>query len=246
MADNRKILCVIPARYGSTRLPGKPLKDIKGLPLVMWTYRCAERARCFEKIVVATDDRRIADAVVRHGGHAVMTSPRHTSGSDRVFEVARKEKHRFIVNLQGDEPEVPSRLLRRFAAALCRLDNNTLLTTASHATIRHIADPDVVKVVLDAGGKALYFSRAPIPYDRGKHAPKSFLRHTGVYGYTREGLRRYCAFPEGTLERRESLEQLRALEFGMAIRCLVGDFESHGIDTPQDLSAFRSRSSVRM
>jgi 3-deoxy-manno-octulosonate cytidylyltransferase (CMP-KDO synthetase) len=243
---NKKILCVIPARYGSTRLPGKPLLEINGLPLVMWAYNCAKRARCFDKIIVATDDRRIAETVERHGGSAVMTSPRHACGTDRVFEAAGRENRcQYIVNLQGDEPEIPVELLRRFAAALRKLDNNTLLTTVSHATIRHIANPDVVKVVLDALGRALYFSRSPIPYDRCKKGPKTFLRHTGIYGFTRKGLGRYCAFPEGTLEKRESLEQLRALESGMKIKCLICDFESSSIDTPQDLAAFRSRSKAR-
>jgi 3-deoxy-manno-octulosonate cytidylyltransferase (CMP-KDO synthetase) len=242
---HRRILCVIPARYGSTRLPGKPLREINGLPLVMWVYNSAQRARCFDKIVVATDDRRIRDAVERHRGLAVMTSPGHKSGTDRVFEVARKEKYGFIVNLQGDEPEIPAGLLRRFAAALLKLNNNSLLTTVSHATIKHVENPNAVKVVLDAEGKALYFSRSPVPYDRRKKGPTTFLRHAGIYGFSREGLRRYCAFPEGTLERREGLEQLRALEFGMSIRCLVYDFESSGIDTPQDLAAFRRRSKAR-
>jgi 3-deoxy-manno-octulosonate cytidylyltransferase (CMP-KDO synthetase) len=240
---NKKILCVIPARFGSARLPGKPLLEINGLPLVMWAYNCATRAGCFDTIIVATDDKRIAETVERHGGRAVMTSRRHTSGTDRVFEAAGREKLcHYIVNLQGDEPEIPAELLRRFAAALRKLDNNSLLTSVSHATIRHIADPNVVKVVLDARGRALYFSRSPIPYDRSKKGAKTFLRHTGIYGFTRKGLGRYCAFPEGILEARESLEQLRALEYGMNIRCLVYDFASSGIDTPQDLAAFRRRS----
>lgn len=245
MANNRKILCVIPARYGSTRLPGKPLLMINNLPLVMWVYTVAERAGCFDKIVVATDDRRIYDAVERCGGLAVMTSPRHKSGTDRVFEAARKERHGYIVNLQGDEPEIPPGLLRRFVAALRKIDNNSLLTVVSHATISHVENPNVVKAVLDAEGRALYFSRSMIPYFRRKKGPRVFLRHTGIYGFTRRGLGRYCAFPEGTLERRESLEQLRALEFGMSIKCLVHDFESFGIDTPQDLAAFRRRIKAR-
>jgi 3-deoxy-manno-octulosonate cytidylyltransferase (CMP-KDO synthetase) len=245
MANNKKILCVIPARYGSTRLPGKPLLEIDGLPLVIWVYNSAKKAGCFDKTVVATDDKRIVESVERHGGFAVMTSPRHKSGTDRVFEVARKEKYGFVVNLQGDEPEIPAGLLRRFTAALLHIDNNSLLTTVSHATIRYVESPDVVKAVLDAKGNALYFSRSLIPYDRRKRGLKMFLRHTGIYGFTSQGLRRYCAFPEGTLERRESLEQLRALEFGMEIRCLVHDFESYSIDTPQDLAAFRRRSKVR-
>lgn len=244
MKGNKNILCVIPARYGSSRLPGKPLIEINGLPLVMWVYNCARRARCFEKIVVATDDKRIADAVEHYGGIAAMTSSKHTRGTDRVFEAAQKEKCGYIVNLQGDEPEIPAVLLKRFVAAVRTLDNNTLLTIAAHATISEIENPNVVKVVLDAEERALYFSRMPIPYDREKKESNGFLKHKGIYGFTRRGLQRYCSFPEGTLERRESLEQLRALEYGMSIRCLVYDFQSMGIDTPEDLAVFRSRSNA--
>jgi len=242
MDTEQFVFCVIPARYGSSRLPGKPLLEINGLPLIMLVYNCAKNARCFDKIIVATDDRRIIDAVERHGGVAAMTSANHTRGTDRVFEVAHHEKCGYIVNLQGDEPEIPSKVLRSFAAGVRTLDNNTLLTIVSHATINEIGNPNVVKVVLDAEERALYFSRAVIPYDRGKSGPKAFLKHKGIYGFTRKGLQRYCSFPEGTLERRESLEQLRALECGMRIKCLVRDFESFGIDTPEDLAAFRNRS----
>ena len=243
MSNNKSVLCVIPARYGSTRLPGKPLAEINGLPLVMWVYNCAKRARCFDTIVVATDDKRIAAAVERHGGAATMTSRNHTRGTERVFEVVRKEQCGYVVNLQGDEPEIPSAVLKRFVAVLRTIDNNTLLTIASHATIKETKNPNVVKVVLDAEERALYFSRSVIPYDAGKNVPpKVFLKHKGIYGFTRKGLERYCSFPEGTLERRESLEQLRALEFGMRIKCCVHDFESFSIDTAEDLAAFRNRS----
>ena len=232
-------ICVIPARYGSTRLPGKPLLEIKGLPLVMWVYNSAKAAGVFDKILVATDDTRIVDAVNRHGGSAVMTSPGHSRGTDRVHEVVRKEQCGFIVNLQGDEPLVPPELLRDFVYELQTLDNNSLLTVASHATITDVANPNVVKVVLDTQGFALYFSRSPIPYDREKGGDPVFLRHAGIYGFARGALDRYTSFPEGNLERRESLEQLRALEFGMRIKCIVRDFVSAGIDTPEDLAAFR-------
>lgn len=233
---------MIPARYGSTRLPGKPLLEINGLPLVMWVYNCAKKAGCFDKIVVATDDKRIVDAVERHGGLAVMTSSGHTRGTDRVFEAAQKEKYGYLVNIQGDEPEIPASVLNSFVAAMQVIDNNTLLTIASHATISEIENPNVVKVVLDAEERALYFSRSVIPYEREKSGTGVFLKHKGIYGFTRKGLERYCSFPEGTLERRESLEQLRALEFGMRIKCCVLDFESFSIDTPEDFAAFRNRS----
>lgn len=241
MQPDQSILCVIPARYGSTRLPGKPLMEINRLPLVMWAYNCATNSGVFDKVIVATDDSRIKDAVEKHGGKAMMTSPDHVRGTDRIFEVVQTEKYGFVVNLQGDEPQIPGDVLRQFAAELKKCDDNTLLTIASHATINETGNPNVVKVVLNAGGEALYFSRSPIPFDTKKDVGNKFLKHKGIYGFTNGGLRRYCSFPEGELERRESLEQLRALEYGMRIRCIVRDFESAGIDTPEDLAAFRAR-----
>jgi 3-deoxy-D-manno-octulosonate cytidylyltransferase len=244
MNPDQSILCVIPARYGSTRLPGKPLAEINGLPLVMWAYNCAIRAEVFDKVIVATDDLRIKDAVEKHGGNAIMTSSDHARGTDRIFEVVQTEKCGFIVNLQGDEPQMPGDVLRQFAAELKKCDDNTLLTIASHATINETSNPNVVKVVLNAVEEALYFSRSPIPYNTKKGIDTNFLKHKGIYGFTKGGLQRYCSFPEGELERRESLEQLRALEYGMRIRCMVRDFESAGIDTPEDLAAFRARNTI--
>lgn len=240
-AESRSIYCVIPARYGSTRLPGKPLKEIKGRPLVMWAYDCARSAGVFDKILVATDDRRIAESVESHGGAVVMTSASHRSGTDRVLEAVQADPCDFVVNLQGDEPDFPGAVLAEFAFAVRGLDDKSLFTVAVNATINEIKNPNVVKVVLDAQGKALYFSRSAIPYDREPAGEKAvFLKHKGVYGFTRAGLRRFCAFPEGVLERRENLEQLRALEFGMSVRCLVRDFHSAGIDTPEDLASFEA------
>lgn len=236
------MICVIPARYGSTRLPGKPLLEINGLPLVMWAYRSAERAKAFDRVIVATDDERIAHAVIRHGGIAVMTSSAHARGTDRIYEAVKNDGYGYVVNIQGDEPDLPPVVLADFVMQCTALDDKTLLTIASHATIREIENPNAVKVVCDARGYALYFSRSLIPYDRdcASESP-GFLKHKGIYGFSRGGLERYCSLPEGVLERRESLEQLRALEYGMGIRCLVRDFESVGIDTPEDLAAFRAR-----
>jgi 3-deoxy-manno-octulosonate cytidylyltransferase (CMP-KDO synthetase) len=244
MRPDETVACIIPARYGSTRLPGKPLIEINGLPLVMWVYNRAREAQVFDRILVATDDRRIADAVKYHGGEAMMTAADHRSGTDRVYEVSKNLSCGYLVNLQGDEPQVPLSLLADFCAGVRRLDDFTLLSVVSHATIRGIENPNVVKAVLDAEGRALYFSRSVIPYDRAKNENAGFFRHVGMYGFSRRGLERYCTFPEGTLERREKLEQLRALEFGMRIKCIVHDFESVGIDTPEDLAAFRDRSNA--
>jgi 3-deoxy-manno-octulosonate cytidylyltransferase (CMP-KDO synthetase) len=232
------ILCVIPSRYGSTRLVGKPLIPFKGVPLVMWVYNRAVEAGVFDSVCVATDDQRIADAVQNGGGRAYMTSKDHASGTDRVFEVAQRHDYHYIVNLQGDEPCIPPELLREFGANLHRLDDNSLLTCVSNATIDDKDNPSAVKAVLNNRQEALYFSRAAIPYDRDGRQKGVFV-HWGIYGFTGESLRRFCTFPQGELERRERLEQLRALEHGMRILCLVTPYKSCGVDTPDDVQNLR-------
>lgn len=233
----QRVLCVIPARFGSTRLPGKPLEEIAGVPLIVHVLNNARAAGVFDEICVATDDERIAAAVRRAGGAAEMTLPSHVSGTDRVFEAAQRYSCTHVVNIQGDEPRIPAPLLRTFAAALKQIEDNSLLTVVSHATIEDKNNPNAVKAVLDRSDNALYFSRHPIPYEREKGAP--CYRHVGIYGFTMQSLERFCGLDEGTLEHAERLEQLRALENGMKIRCLVYDFESVGIDTPEDLERFR-------
>jgi 3-deoxy-manno-octulosonate cytidylyltransferase (CMP-KDO synthetase) len=238
---NKGILCVIPARYASTRLPGKPLCTVKGLPLVMWAYNNAVAAKVFDAVCVATDDLRIHEAVRRFGGVSCMTSDRHASGTDRVAEAAATFDLPYVVNLQGDEPCTPPDLLATFASNLGKLDDNSLLTCVSNATIKEKENPNAVKAVCGANGEALYFSRAPIPYDR-EGGQKEILIHWGIYGFTSQSLSRFCSFPAGVLETREKLEQLRALENGMRILCLVTDHAyGNGIDTPEDLAAFRKR-----
>jgi 3-deoxy-manno-octulosonate cytidylyltransferase (CMP-KDO synthetase) len=233
----QRILCVIPARFGSTRLPGKPLKEIAGVPLIVHVYKNAAASDAFNEICVATDDERIAAAVRKAGGRAEMTASTHVSGTDRVFEASKRFSCSHVVNIQGDEPRIPAVLLKNFSAALAQIDDNSLLTIVSHATIEEKSDPNVVKAVLGRDNNALYFSRAPIPFERGERV--SCYKHSGIYGFSMRGLLRFCTFHEGTLERTERLEQLRALENGMKIRCLVQDFESIGIDTPEDLERFR-------
>mgnify|MGYP000851221180 CR=1 FL=1 len=239
---DEKVICVIPARYGSTRLPGKPLCKINGLPLVMWVYECACRAEVFDSVIVATDDTRIVEAVKSYGGEVVLTSSEHSRGTDRVYEVIKKVGGSWVVNLQGDEPLIPADVLKDFVSELKKIDDNSLLTIASHATIEERDNPHVVKVVMNRFAEALYFSRSPLPYDVKGNA--EFLKHKGIYGFTVGGLARFCALPMGELEKRESLEQLRALEYGMKIRCLVHDFESIGIDTPEDLENFKLRAAA--
>jgi 3-deoxy-manno-octulosonate cytidylyltransferase (CMP-KDO synthetase) len=161
-----KPVCIIPARYGSTRLPGKPLISVKGLPLVMWTYNRAVESKAFSNIYVATDDQRILDTVHHFGGKAVMTSVNHVSGTDRMYEVSQQIECTYLVNLQGDEPLIPLELLRDFSEKLSELDTFSLLTCVSHAKIEVMKNPNVVKAVLAANGDALYFSRSPIPFER--------------------------------------------------------------------------------
>ncbi|MBD3319558.1 MAG: 3-deoxy-manno-octulosonate cytidylyltransferase [Chitinivibrionales bacterium] len=245
-AADGKILCVIPARYQSVRLPGKPLKKVKGIPLVMWTYSRACESQAFTGVVVATDDQRIYDSVKSSGGNVVMTSSSHQSGTDRMHEVAGFMQYEYLVNLQGDEPDTPVRMLQEVSRNLQKLDNNSLLTCVSNATIIEKNDPDVVKAVLNCRNEALYFSRAPIPFARDDTDNNVVYKHSGIYGFTCEGLERFCSFPGGRLEHCEKLEQLRALEFGMNIICCVCDSSSRGIDTAEDLEAFRARVESRV
>lgn len=233
------IIAVIPARFASTRLPGKPLLTIENVPLIVWVYRNVLTSGAFDAVYVATDNEQIATVVRDAGGDAVMTAAGHTSGTDRVFEVTQKQFCTHVVNVQGDEPQIPAAVLQEFVAALKQIDDNSLLTIVGHATIEDKVNPGVVKAVIDKRNNALYFSRAAIPFEREAGAP--CYQHKGIYGFTAESIRRFCGFPRGELERVESLEQLRALENGMTIPCIIRDFESVGIDTPEDLELFRQR-----
>jgi 3-deoxy-manno-octulosonate cytidylyltransferase (CMP-KDO synthetase) len=237
--QSNSILCVIPARFGSSRLPGKPCLVIKGLPLVMWAYNQAASSGVFAKVCVATDDMRIVHTVESHGGIALMTSKAHESGTDRVNEVAQTLiDYPYVVNLQGDEPLIPLGLLKELASHINRIDDNSLLTCVSNATIMDRNNPNVVKAVLNRQGEALYFSRSPIPYDRDGPA-RATLKHCGIYAFTKKGLDNFCSFPLGLLEQREKLEQLRALEQGMKIKCFTFNYNSTGIDTPEDVENFK-------
>ena len=240
---------VIPARYASTRLPGKPLADLHGKPVIRW---CLERAleSGADEVIVAVDDERIADAV---GAAAVMTSPDHRSGTDRLAEVARLRgwaADTIVVNMQGDEPLLPSGLLTQLARALEAHPDAGVATMAT--AIREPAElfrESVVKCVLDDAGFALTFSRAPVPWVRGRFAdgppaalPEGvpFLRHLGVYAYRAQTLARLSAAPPAAIELAESLEQLRALAGGIRIHVTVIDeAPPHGIDTPEDLERVR-------
>jgi len=234
------VLAVIPARYGSTRLPGKPLQLLAGRPLVLRVRDAALRAG-FARVVVATDDPRVANAVRAAGGEAALTSPDHASGTDRVAEVARASAEPVILNLQGDEPDADPDLLRAVCDAA--LSGEGLVTAAAELSdAEAVRDPAVVKVVCGADGRALYFSRAPIPaaHPGAPDAPRHY-GHLGLYAFRRETLLRFVSLPPGRLERVEGLEQLRALENGIPIRVLRAPRFTRGIDTPADLARAEAR-----
>jgi 3-deoxy-manno-octulosonate cytidylyltransferase (CMP-KDO synthetase) len=224
----------IPARYGSTRLPGKPLLPIAGRPMIEHVYTRVTRARGLDRVVVLTDDERIARAVEAFGGEWEMTPADCASGTDRIAWAARRWSARAVVNIQGDEPLIDPEDISRIAEHLAAAPEDPVVTLATPASPEEMENPNAVKVVLARDGSALYFSRAPIPYPRqsGGFAP---LKHLGLYGYQREALMRLAALAPTPLERSESLEQLRALENGMLIRVLVVDRGSFGVDTAEDL-----------
>lgn len=236
------IAAIIPARYASTRLPGKPLLDIAGKPMVQHVYERAQKAELVNRVLVATDDRRIFDAVKKFGGEAVMTSEAHKSGTDRLAEVAGGLKSDIIVNIQGDEPLIEPEMIDEAIRPLC--DDSFIVMGSLKAEIRdeyELGSPNVVKVVVDRNDFALYFSRCPIPYFRDE--PMSLLtcrfKHVGLYVYRREFLMEYAKMPQTPLEEAEKLEQLRALENGYRIKVPTTRFQSVGVDTEEDLERVR-------
>jgi len=236
------VLAVIPARYESTRLPGKALLDIAGRPLVEHVYRRASAAKSIDALVVATDDERIARVVEGFGGTACMTSPLHASGTDRLAEVAAGIPCRLIVNVQGDEPLLDPAVIDAAVAPLLADPSIEMGTAARRLNdASELTNPNMVKVVCDREGRALYFSRAPIPHGRDHSALSTARVHIGVYVYRRDTLQRLAGLPAGPLERTEALEQLRALEHGIRIMVVDSNFESLEVNTPEDLDRVRQR-----
>ena len=233
-----KAVGIIPARWDSTRFPGKPLHSIAGKPLLKHVWERCLRAENLDLVVVATDDMRVASAAFEWGAEVALTSRRHPSGTNRVAEVARKTKQfAYVINIQGDEPLIDHRLIDKIVQKL-RSDRKVGVVTAAHP-FEDPADacsPHQVKVVLDLRGNALYFSRAPIPAPRNDNR-SLFLRHQGIYGFRRETLLQFVRWKPSPLERTESLEQLRALENGVTVHVLVTATGSPGIDTPEDATA---------
>ncbi|MFN2409655.1 MAG: 3-deoxy-manno-octulosonate cytidylyltransferase [Halomonas sp.] len=242
---------VIPARYGSSRLPGKPLLDIAGEPMIahVWRRACQSRA---SRVVVATDDVRIQTAMQPYGAEVVMTREDHASGTDRLAEVADQlalDESALLVNVQGDEPLIPPALINQVAERLADDDQASIATLAEPiADIDSLFNPNVVKVVRSFQGRALYFSRAPIPWDREHFsAPPAaldtdaWLRHIGLYAYRVSFLHAYCDWPASSLEQLEQLEQLRALQYGHTIQvALASEVNPAGVDTAEDLARVRA------
>jgi 3-deoxy-manno-octulosonate cytidylyltransferase (CMP-KDO synthetase) len=230
---------IIPARFASQRLPGKPLADLNGKPLILHACDCARRSGA-ARVIVATDDTRIQQACQQVGVEAQMTAAGHASGTDRINEVAERlelGEDELVVNLQGDEPMMPPSNIEQVAALLATGSDMSTLCTPIHDQAEFL-NPNVVKVVVDGMGKALYFSRAPIPLDRDGNAagPREALRHIGIYGYRVGALKRLSAAPPCELEQVEKLEQLRALWLGISIAVGVAqEVPGPSVDTPEDL-----------
>ena len=233
-----KVLCVIPARYASTRLPGKPLSMIAGKPMIQHVYERACQAQLPDEVVVATDNELVEKAVLDFGGKAVMTSPDHPSGTDRLAEVALMYPDvDVIVNVQGDEPMIPPEVIDRLAEVFNSDADLNMATMKVVMDEEDYENPAAVKVVTDQQGYALYFSRSLMPYPRNKPEGFKVFKHVGIYAYRRNFLLKYAALAPTPLEKAESLEQLRALENGYKIKVLESDFQGIGVDTPEDLAA---------
>jgi 3-deoxy-manno-octulosonate cytidylyltransferase (CMP-KDO synthetase) len=231
---------IIPARYASTRLPAKALVDICGQSMVQRVYRRASRSSCLERLIVATDDDRILRHVEGFGGEAVMTSPDHRTGTDRLAEAASRLEADIIVNIQGDEPLLDPRCLDQVVAPLLEDPSLPMATLrARFGSSEEAADPNAVKVVVDQLEFALYFSRHPIPFARSSESAAPHFLHVGLYAYRREFLMEYKALPSTPLEVSEALEQLRALEHGYKIKVPLTEWHSIGVDTPADLERAR-------
>jgi 3-deoxy-manno-octulosonate cytidylyltransferase (CMP-KDO synthetase) len=232
-----KAVGIIPSRYGSTRLPAKALALINGTPLVRHVYERAKQASSLDEVIVATDDERILRAVCEGGGRAVMTGTHHRSGTDRVAEVARGLSAEVILNIQGDEPLIHPDQIDQVASFLLAHRAVPMATVMTRLSAAEAPSPNIVKVVVDQDGYALYFSRAPIPFVRHQTSDirHQYWKHIGLYGYQREFLLRFPHLPPTPLEQAEQLEQLRALEHGYKIKALETAHDTVSVDTAEDL-----------
>jgi len=238
-----KVIGIIPARYGSSRFPGKPLADIKGKTMIRRVYEQAKQSKALDELIVATDDKRILDEVEKHGGKAIMTEIHHKSGTDRCLEALEKYGKGYwdvVVNIQGDEPFIHPEQIESVVNCFKKKEVNIATLVRKIEEPRELQQASVVKVVRKANGEALYFSRSPVPFIRdagGKTLTQKFefMKHIGIYAYRPDVLKKLVKLPPSSLEIAESLEQLRWLENGYSIYVEVTDKESQAIDTPEDL-----------
>jgi 3-deoxy-manno-octulosonate cytidylyltransferase (CMP-KDO synthetase) len=232
-----KSLIVIPARYGSTRFPGKMLARILGRPMIQWVWEAAQRSRLAENVVVATDDDRIADTAAKFGADVIMTRKSHRTGTDRMAEVAEKLPARLYINVQGDEPLLAANAVDDLIRAMMENPRIPIGTLAHRIeSEEEWRSPDVVKVVCNRHREALYFSRSPLPFQRKFDPRTPLLRHVGIYAFRAQALATFVALKPSPLELAESLEQLRALENGLAIQLIETKYRCLGVDTPADLA----------
>lgn len=232
------VVAIIPARWASTRFPGKPLVKLRGKPLVQHVWERACRAKGLDRVIVATDDMRIAEVAFNFGAEVAMTSPKHPTGTDRLAEVvSRMKSARIIVNVQGDEPDIAPATIQRLVGALQKEPRLGMVTAANPIlAAADVHNPNVVKVATGLAGRALYFSRSVIPFDRDGRGGVKYLRHQGIYGYRRKVLLDFVKWKPTPLEQAEKLEQLRALEHGVAIGVIVVKRGSVGVDAPEDVA----------
>ncbi len=236
-----KVIGLIPARYHSTRLEGKPLADIHGRPMIQWVYENVKKSENLDDVLVATDDMRIFEAVKAFGGKAVMTKREHTTGTDRIAEVVKDLDVEIVINIQGDEPFISPTMINEVSAALLADRDIPMATLMNEINAAESGNPNIVKVVTDNRGFALYFSRSPIPYPQ-KARELPVFEHLGIYGYRRDFLLKLTQMPPTPLEKTESLEQLRVIENGFRIKVIqtaATDYTPLSIDTREDLERAR-------
>jgi 3-deoxy-manno-octulosonate cytidylyltransferase (CMP-KDO synthetase) len=222
---------IIPARYASSRFPGKPLASILGKPMIQWVYERAQSSNFLHNLIIATDDERIYKACQKFGADVRMTSPRHISGTERVAEVAESLSSPYIINIQGDEPLLRPEMIDDLISPMKGNEAPMATLAIKVDDLSLLEDKNIVKVVTDHSGLALYFSRSPLPYQPSDY----FFRHIGIYGYRRDFLLDMCQWPPSRLEQEEKLEQLRVLENGHSIKVVFTHFSTLSVDTPQDI-----------
>lgn len=234
-----KTAIIIPARYNSKRLQGKPLIKVCDKPIIQWVWERAIQVKSADMVIIATDNQEIYDCAKSFGANVEMTSENHKCGSDRIVEVAQKYPEiSYIINLQGDEPMINTACVEEVIKQIKEDENADISTLLAEIKDEDLDDPNMVKCVKDINGYAMYFSRSKIPFERNKGIAK-FYKHIGIYGYKRESLFKMTQYPQPEVEQAESLEQLRALYNGMRIKTSVVEYQAIGIDTIEDLNAFK-------